>query len=120
MTRHNSVFFIEGASELTQVIDEIDDHYDENAIDRYSAITQPVLAAHSEKDEQAKFEGVERMIENHPDRRTEFYGIVDLEHSSVVLEEAAPGPDGGTPANPHFEQMIEVMIAFARRHVTAL
>jgi pimeloyl-ACP methyl ester carboxylesterase len=116
-----SVFFYEGATELAEVVQEIDDYYDALGIPRYSNIKQPVFLAHSKTDGAAKFEGARRLFDNLPGRNRHFYEIEDMAHASVVLKEAIIGDEDSaeySPANPNFDEMTAEMMEFTKTYIT--
>jgi len=115
-----SVFFYEEASQLAEVIAVINDHYDRTKRPRYSDLYHPVFAAHSHTDEAALFRGAQLLIDNHPNEQKKLFPIPDLVHASVVLQEAIgedPADPLYSPANPLFNEMTAVMLAFAEEHV---
>lgn len=106
------VFFLEGAAELADVIDDIDDHYDEQDIPRYSTINQPVFIAHSRADEAALFAGAKLLADNLPTANRHCYFVDDLEHASLVLQTEVQGDPKPVPANPEFQRMMDEIRAF--------
>jgi alpha-beta hydrolase superfamily lysophospholipase len=108
-----SVFFYEGAAELAAVIEKINDHYEKT--ERYSDIHHPIFVAHSREDESARFQGAERIINNHPNKKKCLFIIDNLSHSSVVLEKRITNDSNQPlepPENPDFSKMIAKMLEF--------
>ena len=114
-----SVFFYDGVAELATVIAEIDESYKDGHIPPFSDISQPVFIAHSNHDEAADIGGVRLVEENHPDGKVVFFSIDEdppVEHASVVLKQKI---NDDAVANPKFEEMIGMMIAFTKEHVAS-
>jgi esterase/lipase len=116
-----SVFFYEGASQLANLIEEIDDHYTTHD-KKYDDISQPVFVAHSKSDQSALFSGAEQFYKNHPNNDRECFWITNLPHASVVLEKAIIDDEDHpqySPKNPEFDAMMEKMVTFTRQHLLA-
>ena len=116
-----SVFFYEGASQLAEVIQEVNQQYDD-ARTKFSDVTHPVFAAHSTSDESALFRGAKLLVDNHPNDAAELFEIENLPHASVVLKSAIIDDrrhEEYSPANPRYNDMSKQMLAFARSHVVA-
>ena len=111
-----SVFFYEGASELAEVIEEINKHYKRKGIKRYSDLTQPLFVAHSPVDESAEFIGARTIFNNHPNKKKVFCDFCKIQHASLVLENPII-EDAKAPANPYFSDMMDMMKAFTERDV---
>lgn len=111
-----SVFFYEGASELAEVIEEINDFYENKGIKRYSDLHQPLFVAHSPIDASAEFAGAKAIFNNHPNRKKVLCDFCKIQHASLVLEEPIR-EDPNAPANRHFPDLMEMMKVFTEKHV---
>ena len=117
-----AVFFYEGASQLAQIIEEINAYYDRAKKLRYGDVYHPVFAAHSKTDTAALFCGAQLLIDNHPNEHKVLFPIADLLHASVVLQEAIgddPADPLYAPANPQFDEMVAAMCTFAEKQVVS-
>ena len=115
-----SVFFIEGAAALAEIIQDIDEHYEGQGNGRFASLDVPVFVAHSRTDKSAKFRGAQQLIDAHPGENKQLMAFDDLAHSSLVLADAIgedPSAEDHVPANPKFEQMAQEMLSFAKTHV---
>lgn len=114
-----SVFFFEGASQLAEIIQEINEHYSDTPA-KFSDLAQPVFAAHSKTDDSAKLRGITPIISNHPSGRADLFSLEDVPHASVVLKQPIISDERHeeyTPANPQYVEMSQQMLSFARRHL---
>lgn len=111
-----SVFFYEGASELAEVIEEINDFYKHKRIKRYSDLPHPLFVAHSPIDASAEFDGAKKIFNNHPNRKKVLCDFCKIQHASLVLEKPIR-EDPNAPANGYFPDMMEMMKTFTERHV---
>lgn len=114
-----SVLFFEGASQLAEVIQEINQHYDKREL-RYSDLSLPTFVAHSKDDEEARFRGAQLLASNHPNDKIGLFAMEGVPHASVVLKQAIiedPNHEEYTPANPFYDEMSEKMLAFAKEHL---
>lgn len=114
-----SVFFFEGASQLAEVIQEINQHYDSRE-QQFSDLTLPIFVAHAQDDDSALYRGVTRLVEHHPNDAIALYTMTGVPHGSVVLK--SPIIDDAehseyAPANPCYADMSERMLAFAREQL---
>jgi len=115
-----SVFFYEGAAELAEVIQEINEHYDRRRIERYSDIMQPLFVAHSPIDESAEFEGAKRIVAAHPKPNFAFFDAARVPHASLVLDKRiddVPDRQADSEANRLFDEMVGMLETFAERHL---
>ena len=68
-----SVLFFEGASQLAEVIQEINQHYTTGKIGtskaKFSDLVQPTFAVHAITDQSARFVGIKKLIDNHPNQQ---------------------------------------------------
>lgn len=115
-----SVFFYEGASQLAEVIQEINEHYNDE-IPKFSDVNQPVFVAHSKTDDSALFRGIEPLVDNHPNPAATLFALEDVPHPSVVLKQAIIDDvdhEEYAPANPYYAEMSEAMLSFARKHLS--
>jgi len=140
-----AVFFFEGASQLAEVLQEINAHYSqktdsqktncqktncqktdshnaEGKTPKFADLTQPVFVAHSKTDDSAKYRGVTPLITHHPNEAAELFTLEDVPHASVVLQQAIisdPQHEEYTPANPRYAEMSARMLAFAQRYLNS-
>lgn len=112
---------LNGAGQLADLIKQTENLYRER--DKYSDITQPVFAAHSEADIAAGMREIELLIKNHPNsgEKTELYRIdksLNVAHPSIVLEEDIK-VDGEVleKRNPVFNEMMDCVEAFVNKHL---
>ncbi len=110
---------LNGAGQLADLIKQIEDLYRR---DKYSDITQPIFAAHSESDIAAGIGEIELLIKNHPYAvETEFFRIdksLNVAHPSVVLEEDIIVDNKVLEKrNPVFNQMMDCTEAFVNKHL---
>lgn len=112
---------LNGAGQLADLIKQTEDLY--KGRDKYSDITQPVFAAHSEADIAAGIGEIELLIKNHPNcgEKTELFRIdksLNVAHPSVVLEEdIIVKGDILEKRNPVFNEMIDCIEAFVTKHL---
>ncbi|MGB3766396.1 MAG: alpha/beta fold hydrolase, partial [Phormidesmis sp.] len=114
-----SVFFYEGVSQLAEVIQEINQQYDDSH-SKFGDLAQPVFAAHSKTDDQALFKGVQRLIDNHPNKAAALFAMENVPHASVVLKTAIidnPDSEEYAPANPEYKKMSQAMLSFAQSYL---
>ncbi|MEM6596805.1 MAG: alpha/beta hydrolase [Cyanobacteria bacterium P01_C01_bin.69] len=114
-----SVLFFEGASQLAEIIQEINQHYSDNP-PKFGDISQPVFVAHSTADKSAKYKGVTPLISNQPNKAVKLFSLEDVPHASVVLKQAIISDEKHeeyTPANPRYAEMSQNMLAFTQRHL---
>ena len=112
---------LNGAGQLADLIKQTEDLY----IDRnkYSDITQPVFAAHSEADIAAGIEEIELLIKNHPctGEKTELFRIeksLNVAHPSIVLEKDIEADNEVLEKrNPVFNEMMDCVEAFVNKHL---
>ncbi|MEM9091396.1 MAG: alpha/beta hydrolase [Cyanobacteria bacterium P01_F01_bin.53] len=115
-----SVLFYEGASQLAEVVQEINEHYDKHDL-KFSDLAQPTFVAHARDDDSALFRGVQLLVDNHPNEAVELFAMTGVPHSSVVLKQAIVDDvrhEEYAPANPFYEKMSRQMLVFAERHLT--
>lgn len=115
-----SVFFYEGSSQLAEIIQEINNHYDKDNL-KFGDLYQPVFVAHAKDDESALFRGTQVLVENHPNEAVELFAMKGVPHPSVALKQAIVNEDEYelcAPANPFYARMSEKMLAFAERHLS--
>ncbi len=111
---------LNGAGQLADLIKQIEDLY--TGRDKYSDITQPIFAAHSESDIAAGIGEIELLIKNHPYAgETEIFRIeksLNVAHPSVVLEEdIRVDNEVLEKRNPVFDQMMACTEAFVSKHL---
>ncbi len=112
---------LNGAGQLADLIKQTEDLY--KGRDKYSDITQPVFAAHSEADIAAGIGEIELLLKNHPSsgEKTELFRIdksLNVAHPSVVLEEdIVVKGDILEKRNPVFNEMIDCIKAFVNKHL---
>ena len=114
-----SVFFYEGASQLAEVLREINAHYDKRRL-KFSDLSQPVFAAHARDDDSALFRGIQLLVDNHPNEDAELFAIEGVAHESLVLKRAIVDRRRYikyAAANPFYADMSQKMIAFANRYL---
>ena len=114
-----SVFFYEGASQLAEVLQEINTHYEKRSL-KFSDINQPVFAAHARDDDSALFRGVQRLVDNHPNGAVELFAVEGIKHESIVLKRAIVDRTHYVKyacANPFYREMSQKMLAFAERYL---
>ncbi len=114
-----SVFFYEGASQLAEVIQAINQRYERKEL-RYSDLSQPVFVAHAVDDDSALFRGVKLLVDNHPNEAIALLTMKGVPHASVVLKTAIIDQaqhEEYSPANPFYAQMSQQMLAFAERYL---
>jgi len=117
-----SVLFFEGASQLAEVIQEINERYPNRGL-RYGDLSQPVFVAHAKDDDQARFRGAQLLVDNHPNDAVELYALEGVDHASVVLKDAIIDDlthEERSLANPFYGEMSQRMLAFAKRHYDIL
>ena len=114
-----------GAAQLAELIGQIEGHYHRLKRPKYSDISQPVFAAHSESDLAASIQEIELLMKNHPGgkEKTEFFRMKKkfaVAHASVVLADNIYSPITGEPQegkNIFFEDMMKRAAAFAKKHL---
>jgi len=114
-----SVLFFEGASQLAEVIQEMNERYPKRGL-RYGDLSQPVFAAHAKDDDQARFRGTQLLVDNHPNDAVELHVLEGVDHASVVLKDAIiddPAHEERSLANPFYGEMSQRMLAFANRYL---
>lgn len=114
-----------GAAQLAELIGQIEGHYHRQKKPKYSDISQPVFAAHSEADKAASIQEIELLMKNHPGGKgkTEFFRMkkkFSVPHASVVLADNIYSPITGEPQegkNIFFDDMMKRAAAFTRKHL---
>ena len=114
-----SVFFYEGASQLAEVLQDINAYYDKRSL-KFSDLSQPIFVAHARDDDSALFRGVQLLVDNHPNEAVELFAVEGVVHESIVLK--APIVDRDryikyAAANPFYAEMSQKMLAFANRYL---
>lgn len=114
-----SVFFYEGASQLAEVLREINHHYEKRRL-KFSDLSQPVFVAHARDDDSALFRGVQLLVDNHPNEAIELFAIEGVPHESIVLKSAIVNRSEYieyASANPFYAEMSQKMLTFAKHHL---
>lgn len=112
---------LNGAGQLANLIKKTEDLYRDK--DKYSDITQPVFAAHSEADIAAGIGEIELLLKNHSDskEKTELFRIdksLNVAHPSIVLaEDIKVGDKVLEKRNPVFNQMMDCVEVFVNKHL---
>ena len=112
---------LNGAGQLADLIKQTEDLYKDR--DKYSDITQPVFAAHSEADIAAGIEEIELLIKNHPytGEKTELFRIeksLNVAHPSIVLEkDIKVDNEILQKRNPVFNEMMDCVETFVNKHL---
>ncbi|MEL7067712.1 MAG: alpha/beta hydrolase [Cyanobacteria bacterium J06581_3] len=119
-----SVLFYEGASQLAEVIQNINQYYATGkagaSIVKFSDLKLPLFIVHSTTDQSAKFRGVKRLIDNHPGSNAILLALRGIPHASVVLNAsivANADHEEYAPANPHYLTMSAATRAFIRQYL---
>ena len=114
-----SVFFYEGSSQLAEVIQEINQHYEKRE-PKFGDLQQPVFVVHAKDDGSALFRGTQTLVENHPNEAVELFAMTGVPHPSAALKQAIVDNvehELYAPANPFYRQISEQMLAFAERYL---
>lgn len=114
-----SVLFYEGASQLAEVIQAINQHYESRHL-KFNDLHQPTFVVHAKDDDSARYRGVELLVENHPNDAIALLTLEGVPHASVVLREPLvddPEHEEYAPANEFYDQMSAKMLAFAQRYL---
>ncbi|MGC1527894.1 MAG: alpha/beta fold hydrolase [Phormidesmis sp.] len=117
-----SVFFYEGVSQLAEVIQAINQHYEKSAR-KFNDLSQPVFVAHAVDDDSALFRGVGLLVKNHPNDAIALLSLQGVPHASVTLKAAIVDDaqrEVCAPANPLYAEMSAQMLAFARRYLSGV
>lgn len=106
-----SVMFKNGASQLAELIKQIEDHYAGQT--KYGDIDVPVFIAHSHADTTAGIGEMQKLKRSLPSStESRIFELNDVSHASVVLEDDITAPDDqGRPQilekrNPKFNEMM--------------